>query len=86
MPENFRAGHFETFKDGSLIIEYSEDNSNSNQYEKRLFYGLKKNGRYYFPDESPFKHFEFYNTSNNKYTGRFESKNKIIYLNGDINK
>ena len=86
MPENFRAGHFETFKDGSLIIEYSEDNSNSNQYEKKLFYGLKKNGRYYFPDESPFKHFEFYNTSNNKYTGRFESKNKIIYLSGDINK
>ena len=39
---NFRAGQFETFKDGSLIIEYSEDSGNSIDNNKRLFYGLKK--------------------------------------------
>jgi len=84
--ENFRAGHFETFKDGSLIIEYSEDSGHSVDNNNRLFYGLKKNGRYYFPNESPFKHLETYNPLNSEYTSRYESKNKIIYLSGDINK
>ena len=82
--ENFRAGHFETLKDGSLIIEYSKED-----YENlggRLFYGLKKDGRYYFPDESPIKTFEAYNPLQNGNNGRFESKNKIIYLSNDINK
>ena len=79
--ENFRAGHFETLKDGTLIIEYSKEN-----YGQRLFYGLKKNGRYYFPGESPVKTFEAYNPLQNGHNYRFESKNKIIYLSGDINK
>ena len=35
---NFRAGHFETLKDGTLIIEYSSDAES----KKRFFYGLKK--------------------------------------------
>ena len=81
--ENFRAGHFETLKDGTLIIEYSK---NSENIGERLFYGLKKNGRYYYPGESPVKTFEAYNPLQEAYNGRFESKNKIIYLSGDINK
>ena len=84
--ENFRAGQFETFKDGSLIIEYSEEDSRNSNNSKRLFYGLKKNGRYYFPNESPFNHLKAYNPLNNGYTGRYESKNKIIYLSRDINR
>jgi hypothetical protein len=81
--ENFRAGHFETLKDGSLIVEYSSDAVN---YE-RFFYGLKENGRYYFPDESPFKHFQAYNPKeNSNFHGRYESKNKIVYLSGDTSK
>ena len=80
---NFRAGHFETLKDGSLIVEYSSDAVN---YE-RFFYGLKENGRYYFPDESPFKHFQAYNPKeNSNFHGRYESKNKIVYLSGDTSK
>ena len=84
--ENLRAGHFETFKDGSLIIEYSDDSGNSFDNSKRLFYGIKKNGRYYFPNKSPFKYLETYNPLNSVYTSRFESKNKIIYLSKDTNK
>ena len=84
--DNFHAGQFETFKDGSLIIEYSEYSGNSNDNNKRLFYGIKKNGRYYFPNKSPFKYLETYNPLNSVYTSRFESKNKIIYLSKDTNK
>ena len=78
---NFRAGHFETLADGTLIIEYSCDSTVS----KRFFYGLKKNGRYYFPHESAFKRFNAYNPENS-FHGRFESKNKIVYLYNDLQK
>ena len=79
--DNFRAGHFVTLKDGSLIIEYSSDAVNY----KRFFYGLKKNGRYYFENESAFRHFEAKNPKNDLH-GRYESENKIVYLSGDTNK
>ena len=39
----YRAGHFAINTKGDLIVEYS-----SNQY--RLFYGLKKNGKFFFPN------------------------------------
>ena len=77
----FRAGHFVTLKDGALIIEYSSDGVN---YE-RFFYGLKKNGRYYFEGESPFRHFRTKNPKNENH-GRYESENAIVYLKNDINK
>ena len=77
----FRAGHFVTLKDGTLIIEYSSDGVN---YE-RFFYGLKKNGRYYFENESAFRRFTATNPSNS-FHGRYESENKIVYLSGDTNK
>ena len=58
---SYRAGEFVTTQNGELIIEYSEDSGNSLDNNKRLFYGLKKNGRYYFPNESPFNHLKAYN-------------------------
>ena len=77
----YRAGHFVTLKDGSLIIEYSSDGVNTD----RFFYGLKKNGRYYFENESPFRHFKAKNPIN-EFHGRYESKNKIVFLSNDVNK
>ena len=77
----FRAGHFVTLKDGTLIVEYSSDGVN---YE-RFFYGLKKNGRYYFENESPFRHFRATNP-NNSFHGRYESENTIVYLKNDTKK
>ena len=79
--DKFRAGHFVTLKDGSLIIEYSSDGVNY----QRFFYGLKKNGRYYFENESPFKHFTTKNPNNENH-GRYESENEIVYLKSDTNK
>ena len=83
--KKYRAGHFVTYKNGDMIVEFSDDGGSTDGFS-RIFYGLKKNGRYYFPGESPVKTFEAYNPLQNGHNYRFESKNKIIYLSGDINK
>ena len=51
--KNFRAGQFATNLKGDMIAEYS--NNDGNNLYKRLFFGLKKNGRGYFPDENSIK-------------------------------
>ena len=43
--KNYRAGHGIQTQNGELFIEYSLDADSS----ERLFYGLGKNGRNYFP-------------------------------------
>ena len=48
----WRAGHACTNKKGEVIVEFSTDPGES---KKRLFYGLNKRGRYYFPGEPVFK-------------------------------
>ena len=54
-----------------LIIEYS-----NNYY--RFFYGLKKNGKYYFGNDTPTKEITIGNTVNGAY--RYESKNIFISI------
>ena len=44
---NWRAGHACTNKDNVTIVEFS---LNDEESDKRLFYGLKENGRYYFTE------------------------------------
>ena len=44
----FRAGQFAKNKEGDLIVEYSSG-------EKRLFFGLHKNGKYYYNNELHYK-------------------------------
>ena len=80
--KRFRAGRYATNKNGDMIIEYSNDNE-ANKYE-RLFFGLKKNGRGFFPDENTqrernAKYFD------NAY-GRYESRNMFVCLTDDINR
>ena len=41
----YRSGHFAFNSNGDMIIEYSYN-------KNRLFYGLKKNGKYFFKDNS----------------------------------
>jgi len=73
----YRAGHFAFDKDGNMIIEYSKD-------KYRLFYGLKKDGRYYFGEETPTKEIEV------NYSGgdpvRYESRNLFVTNNNDNTK
>ena len=76
--KNYRAGHFAFNSNGDMIIEYSSSNS-------RLFYGLKKNGKFFFKDENqneiPIKEITLGN--NNNY--RYESRNIFISLKNDSN-
>ena len=73
---NYRSGHFASKKNGDLVIEYS---GNPPQ-EKRLFYGLKENGRGLFNDgyirekDLPGDY------------GRYESRNLFISLKEDTNR
>ena len=84
--DKWRAGHACTNKYGNTIVEFSLNPSNSS---KRLFYGLNKKGRYYFPGEPFFKEI---NTTNcvdcddNDYRGRFESRNLLVSLYDDTDK
>ena len=50
--KHYRAGHFVTYKNGDMIVEFSDDGGDSDGFS-RIFYGLKSNGRYYFPNNSP---------------------------------
>ena len=49
--KNFRAGNFAINKNGDMIIEYSNDKDSKRNI--RLFYGIKKNGRYFFLMKKP---------------------------------
>ena len=74
----YRAGHFALNKNGDMIIEYSYD-------KYRLFYGLKKNGKYFFPNIT--KEIEIINTDGNSTKiQRYESINSFISLINDTNK
>ena len=75
-----RSGQFSIRKDGVLIVEFSNEG-------KRLFYGLKPNGRGVFPDENAL--FELdpitkaYKSNGNEVYKRYESKNLLVYLKND---
>ena len=74
--DKFRAGHFETFLNGTLIIEYSSDSN----FTQRLFYGLKKNGKHYFKESDIYVPTKTLTISGSTYA-RYESRNVFISLN-----
>ena len=87
--KEWRAGHSSLDKDGLFILEFSPDSENG----ARLFYGLKPNGRYYFPDEKPTKQVTLssitYNNNNivtKTIIARYESINSFISLKSDTDK
>ena len=80
--QHYRAGHGATNDNGDTIFEFSVDDV----YSKRLFYGLKKNGRYYFPGEPVFKEFDITDkndTSNSNNLGRLESYNLFVHTQNE---
>ena len=79
----WRAGHACTNNKGEVIVEFSTDPGES---KKRLFYGLNKRGRYYFPGEPVFKEIDdmqCQDCENDIYKGRFESRNLLVHLKDD---
>ena len=65
----YRAGHFAFNSNGDMIIEYSKD-------YYRLFYGLKKNGKYYFSNDTSTKEISIGNVIEG--AKRYESKNIFV--------
>ena len=82
--QKFRAGHFSTTNNNDLIIEYSTDDPDT----LRMFYGLTKDGRYFFPNESHILEFNIIGAKYNDattYYGRYESRNLFINLKDQTN-
>ena len=76
----WRAGHGCNDRNENLIVEFSLERNSS----QRLFYGLNKKGRYYFPDEPVYKEINLAcQDCNNSLQGRFESRNILVSLDGD---
>ena len=76
---SFRYFDFVQFSNGDLILETSSFPPNN----KRIFYGLKNNGRYYFKkndsnEETPFN----YLIADDEGEIKFESGNSIIIIDG----
>ena len=85
--KKYRAGHFVTYKNGDLIAEFSDDGGPNSPSEgfSRMFYGLKADGRYYFPDETPT--YEILNiTGFGTIRGRYESLNQLVVTENDLNR
>jgi hypothetical protein len=85
--EKWRAGHACTNSKGEVLVEFSLDVEYTS---KRLFYGLKKNGRYFFDGEPVFKEIEYTQCqdceADNQLKGRFESRNLLVSLESDSTK
>ena len=86
--KKYRAGHFDTNKNGDLLIEFSEEDGNN--ISSRLFYGLKKDGSYFFPEGNHVYELDItgakVNISDNNteyYYGRYESNNLFVSLDSD---
>ena len=79
--ENFRAGYLAKNKNGDIIVEYST-------LERRLFYGIKNSGKFYYDNIPYTKQFNvtilFHKNEN--FFERYESRNKFISLKDDSNK
>jgi len=73
----YRAGHFAFDSNGNMIIEYSKDNY-------RLFYGLKKDGKYFFGEKTPTKEIQINNNGGD--AKRYESRNIFVKNNNDNTK
>ena len=80
--KKYRAGHFVTYKNGDMIVEFSDDGGSTDGFS-RIFYGLKKDGRYYFPNNSPT--YEITNIGNiDDARGRYESLNLLVVSENDL--
>ena len=77
--KHYRAGHSSINKNGDLVIEYS-------YLQHRLFFGLKNNGEYFFPNEIKEIEIESDGSIDANTIRRYESINSFVSLVDDIYK
>ena len=80
----YRAGHFVTYKNGDMIVEFSDDGGDDDGFS-RIFYGLKKDGRYYFPNNSPTWEIKYIGKIDAA-RGRYESLNLLVVTENDLDR
>ena len=91
--KKYEVNNFAMNKNGDFLVQYNEHINYDEYTSSRLFYGLTKNGSYFFSNESSFKHEfninideeildgnEFFNLLGNQ-----NSKNLFISTKNDIN-
>ena len=91
--KKYEVNNFAMNKNGDFLVQYNEHINYDEYTSSRLFYGLTKNGSYFFSNESSFKHEfninideeildsnEFFNLLDNQ-----NSKNLFISTKNDIN-
>ena len=80
----WRAACASTNKNGDMIIEFA---LHPLRNRSRLFYGLNRDGRHYFPEEPFFKEIEEIQCDNcdTTYGKDFQLRNLFVSLNSDIN-
>ena len=81
--KKYRAGHFVTYKNKDVIIEFSDDGWDNADGYARKFYGLKSNGRFYFPNDSPTLEIENIGKIDSV-KGRYESLNLLVVTEDDL--
>ena len=64
--DNYRFVRFSLSSKGDMIVDSSSypKYGNGNEYQKKIFFGLKRNGRFYFRDENS-KETPFYTLTSN---------------------
>ena len=76
---HYRSGRFAFNSNGDMIIEYSYEHNNN-----RLFYGLNKNGKYYFKNSEenkiPTREITLSFNDNNGNAKRYEAKNIFVNI------
>ena len=75
--KHYQASNLAMSKNGDLVIEFSEDNEISSS---RLFYGLTKDGRYFFKNQSSYTYELNINYENMESLVHFDLNNKITNL------
>ena len=85
--KNYQANNFAKNKNGDLVIEFSEDNEISSS---RLFYGLTKDGRYFFKNHTSYTYELNINNEdfleNYNYYGIYNSLNLFVSIKNEPNK
>ena len=92
--KKYELNNFAINKNGDFLVQYNEHINYDEYISSRLFYGLTKNGSYFFSNKSSFNHefninIEEEILDDNVYfnlLGNQDSKNLFIFTKNDINK
>ena len=91
---NYQVNNFGTNKNGDLVIEFIEYTEYDELSSSRLFYGLTKDGRYFFSNESTYtREFNidideetYYDNTFFNFDGIYNSKNMFVTIRNAANR